>query len=63
MLYILQKEVSMNYYIYFVKQHTILNECIQFAILGTLGEIIAYYIRGRRGFPFKFNILIFKMLS
>ncbi len=53
----------MSNYVNFVKNFPLLSAAIQFAILAPLGEIIAFYIRGKKGFPFSLIVLIEKMIS
>lgn len=54
----------MNWYIEFVKEYPIISAMIQFAILGTLGDIVSYWLISRKiQLPYKFNIIILKMLE
>jgi hypothetical protein len=54
----------MQYYILLVKTHPIIMAMIQFAILGTFGEIISKWIINKKiSLPFRVNILILKMLE
>ncbi|RLC52505.1 MAG: hypothetical protein DRZ79_01055 [Candidatus Cloacimonadota bacterium] len=52
----------MNWYINAVTQHPILTAIIQFAVLGTFGEIISKWIINKKVFmPFSFKIVLWKM--
>lgn len=53
----------MNAYISWVEAHPIISAIIQFAILGTLGEIISQFI-ARKSFkyPFTFGLTLWKMV-
>lgn len=53
----------MNWYIAMVKSYPILSAMIQFAILGTIGEILSYKIRGGKGYPFSLGVTLGKMLG
>lgn len=53
----------MNWYIEAVKNYPIVSAMIQFAILGTLGEILSYKIRGGKGYPFSPAVTLGKMLG
>lgn len=54
----------MNLYIDFVKTFPIISAMIQFAILGTLGDMVSYWIIIKRiVLPYKLNIVFFKMLE
>ena len=54
----------MNKYIFLVKTYPIVMAMIQFAILGTLGEIISKWMIEKKIFlPFKINILLLKMIE
>ena len=54
----------MNWYIGIVKAHPILTAMIQFAILGTLGDIISKWIIQRRIFaPFDLGTILLKMVE
>ena len=54
----------MTWYISLVTEYPILTAMVQFAILGTLGEIISKWIIKRKIFlPFGFNTLILKMFE
>ncbi len=53
----------MNWYINFVTNNPILSAVIQFAILGTFGEIISKWIIKKKTFmPFSLPVLIWKMI-
>jgi hypothetical protein len=54
----------MNWYISLVTEYPILTAMVQFALLGTLGDIISKWIIKRKVFlPFGFNILLLKMVE
>ncbi|WP_235598548.1 hypothetical protein [Kosmotoga arenicorallina] len=56
----------MNYYLDFVKGYPFLSAIIQFAILGTLGEIVATKISGKgklRGIELLYKVLIWAFLA
>jgi hypothetical protein len=54
----------MNLYIDFVKTFPIISAMIQFAILGTLGDVVSFWIIKKRiVLPYKLNIVFFKMLE
>ncbi len=54
----------MNWYIDFVKTFPIISAMTQFAILGTLGDMVSYWIISKRiVLPYKVNIVFFKMLE
>jgi hypothetical protein len=54
----------MNWYIELVKAYPILSAMVQFAILGTFGDIISKWIIKRKVFsPFSFYILVWKMFE
>lgn len=54
----------MSYYVQWVKAYPLLSAAIQFAVLGTLGEVISYSLRkGRIGIPCSVIQLIFKILA
>ena len=54
----------MNIYIELVKTYPIYSAMIQFAILGTLGDIISKWMqRGAIFMPYKFSIIFLKMLE
>lgn len=53
----------MNWYIEIVKSYPIISAMIQFAILGTLGDILSYKIRGGKGYPFSILVTLGKMLG
>ena len=51
-------------YIEFVRTYPIVSSMIQFAILGTLGDIVAFWIIKKKFvLPYKTKILFFKMLE
>lgn len=52
----------MEWYVIISQQHPILTAMVQFAILGTLGEILGFWVRGGKGFPFRLPILLGKMV-
>jgi len=53
----------MNWYIELVKAHPILTAIVQFAILGTLGEIISKWIVQKSfKYPFSFALTLWKMV-
>jgi len=52
----------MNWYIEFVKEYPIISAMIQFAILGTLGDIVSYWLITRKAqLPYKPFVLVLKM--
>lgn len=54
----------MNWYIEFVKSNPIISAMIQFAVLGTLGEIISTWIINKKIFiPYKSVTIMFKMVE
>ncbi|MGV8946518.1 MAG: hypothetical protein ACOH1N_08825 [Lutibacter sp.] len=54
----------MNSYVEFVKAYPIYSAMIQFALLGTLGDIISKWMqRGAIFMPYKFSIIFLKMLE
>lgn len=54
----------MNWYIETVKAYPIITAMIQFAILGTLGDIIAkWIIKGKLFLPYSFITLVLKMIE
>lgn len=54
----------MNWYVELVKAYPILSAMVQFAILGTFGDIISKWIIKRKVFsPFSFYILLWKMFE
>lgn len=56
----------MNYYLDFVRGYPFLSAIIQFAILGTLGEIVATKISGKvklRGIELLYKVLIWAFLA
>ena len=54
----------MNTYINFVTTHPIFSAIIQFAILGTFGDIISKWLQKRKVFfPYSFSVAIFKMVE
>lgn len=54
----------MNWYIQTVTSYPIISAMIQFAILGTLGDIIAkWIIRSKIFMPYKLGILLLKMIE
>ena len=54
----------MNQYVELVKEYPILSAIIQFAVLGTFGDIISKWLQQRVIFlPYKFSILFLKMLE
>ncbi|GAB4272607.1 MAG: hypothetical protein Kow0029_11390 [Candidatus Rifleibacteriota bacterium] len=54
----------MNFYVELVKAHPVLMAMVQFAILGTLGDVIAkWLIEKKVSKPFGFIVLIQKMLE
>jgi len=55
----------MSAYVNWVESYPILSAIVQFAILGTIGEIISNYIRKgtKAGFPFKALELLGKMIA
>jgi hypothetical protein len=53
----------MDFYISFVKGYPVISAVIQFAILGTFGEVISRWIPARRIFsPFPMRLLLWKAL-
>ena len=54
----------MDFYIILVKEYPIISAMIQFAILGTLGDVFSKWMqKGAVYSPYKFNILFLKMLE
>lgn len=53
----------MNLYLSLVKSYPILSAMIQFAILGTIGEVISYRVRGGKGYPFSVQVTLGKMMG
>jgi len=54
----------MNLYVEFVTEYPIFSAMIQFAVLGTLGDIFSKWMqKGAVYSPYKFNILLLKMLE
>lgn len=54
----------MHSYIEFVKAYPIISAMIQFAILGTLGDMVSYWIINKKFvLPYKLIIVFFKMLE
>ncbi|HPT72523.1 MAG TPA: hypothetical protein PLE74_09620, partial [Candidatus Cloacimonadota bacterium] len=54
----------MNWYVLFVKTYPIGSAMLQFAILGTLGEIISRWIQKKRVFyPFSWIETVWKMIT
>lgn len=53
----------MSWYLSVVQQYPIFSAMVQFAILGTLGEIVSYKVKGGQGFPFSLKITLGKMLG
>ncbi|MBI5477093.1 MAG: hypothetical protein HY964_10210 [Ignavibacteriales bacterium] len=54
----------MNWYINIVSEYPIISAMIQFAFLGTLGDMISKWIVVRKiYFPFAFRVLLLKMLE
>lgn len=54
----------MNLYIEFVKAYPIISAMIQFAFLGTLGDIVSHWIIKKRIFnPYSTKIIFFKMIE
>ena len=54
----------MNTYVEFVKAYPIYSAMIQFAILGTLGDVISKWIQqGNFVLPYKLPIVILKMIE
>lgn len=54
----------MNSYIEFVRTYPILSSMIQFAILGTLGDMVSYWIINKKIYiPYKFKVLLLKMIE
>ncbi|MBK7631059.1 MAG: hypothetical protein IPJ23_10255 [Ignavibacteriales bacterium] len=54
----------MNWYMEYVKAYPIISAMIQFAILGTLGDIVSYWIIKKRIFnPYKTKIIFLKMIE
>lgn len=52
----------MNWYIEFVKEYPIISAMIQFAILGTLGDMVSYWLITRKAqLPYKPFVLVLKM--
>ncbi len=50
-------------YVYYVTTHPIITSMIQFAILGTLGEVVSkWVVRKNFKYPFSFGITIWKMI-
>ena len=54
----------MNTYIELVKAYPIYSAMLQFALLGTLGDIISKWMqRGKIFLPYKLTILVLKMIE
>ena len=54
----------MNWYVEYVKTFPILSAMLQFALLGTLGDIISYWIINKKIYsPYSFGIIVLKMLE
>ena len=54
----------MNWYVEYVKAFPILSAMLQFALLGTLGDIISYWIINKKIYsPYSFGIIVLKMLE
>lgn len=53
----------MQWYVNIVKEYPIISAMIQFAILGTLGEVVSYKLRGGKGYPFSLMVTLGKMLG
>lgn len=54
----------MNWYIEYVKAYPIITSMIQFAILGTLGDIVSHWIIKKRIFnPYNPKIILFKIIE
>jgi hypothetical protein len=54
----------MNWYIELVTAHPILTAMLQFAVLGTLGDVVSHWIVKRRIFaPYDFKTLILKIIE
>lgn len=53
----------MQWYIDIVKAYPIFSAMIQFAILGTLGEVVSYRVRGGKGYPFSLRVTLGKMIG
>ena len=53
----------MSWYISIVQQYPLFSAMFQFALLGTLGEIISFKVKGGQGFPFSLKITGGKMLG
>lgn len=56
-------EFDVSWYLTLVKQYPIFSAMIQFAILGTLGEIVSYKVKGGKGYPFSIKVTFGKMLG
>jgi hypothetical protein len=51
----------MEFYVSFVRQYPVLSAVIQFAVLGTLGEVISRWLALRKIYsPFPLNLLVWK---
>lgn len=58
------KTIFMNGYIEFVKTYPIISAMIQFAILGTLGDIVSFWIiRKKFVLPYKMKIIFLKIFE
>jgi len=53
----------MDWYVAFVQAQPIVSAMIQFAILGTVGEVLGFWIRRGKGWPFPFLVTLGKMLG
>ncbi|MEO8232849.1 MAG: hypothetical protein ABI638_11235, partial [Ignavibacteriota bacterium] len=54
----------MNWYLEFVKSNPIVSAMIQFAVLGTLGDVISHWIIKKKIFnPYKTKIIFLKMIE
>ncbi len=54
----------MNTYVEFVKAYPIYSAMIQFAILGTLGDVISKWVqRGNFSLPYKLSVVVLKMIE
>jgi hypothetical protein len=55
---------GMNWYVDFVKEYPIYSAMVQFAILGTLGDIFSKWMqKGTVFMPYKWHIIILKILE
>lgn len=52
----------MDWYVSLVTEYPILTAMVQFAILGTIGEVISFKMRGAKGYPFTLYQTVMKML-